>query len=229
VRERTWLTCDSPTQMLEQLARRRSQRKLRLLAAACCRRVWHLLEDERLRAAVEASERFADGEITPAAFDRARAAARKATQTSRQPSAERYVGAAVLTVVCREPSRLCWAPNDLLIAVSRSAAWHRYQQGGKHPSDRAAAQREKGPFCDLIRCIFGNPFRPPALNPAWRTPAVVALARTIYEERRFEELPVLADALEEVGCADEAFLGHIRGPGPHVRGCHALDLILDRE
>jgi hypothetical protein len=93
--------------MLEHLARRRSQRKLRLLAAACCRRVWHLLEDERLRDAVEASEQFADGEISPAAFDRARAAARKATQTCKQPSAERYVGSAVLTVVCREPSRLC--------------------------------------------------------------------------------------------------------------------------
>jgi hypothetical protein len=40
-------------------------------------------------------------------------------------------------------------------------------------------------------------------------------------------LVVLADALEEAGCQDWEFLAHLRGPGPHVRGCWALDLILD--
>jgi hypothetical protein len=69
VRERTWLAYDSPTRMLEHLTRRRCQRKLRLLAAAWCRRVWHLLGDERLQAAEEAGERFADGEVRPADFD----------------------------------------------------------------------------------------------------------------------------------------------------------------
>jgi hypothetical protein len=80
----------------------------------------------------------------------------------------------------------------------------------------------------LIRCLFGNPFRPTCLSPAWRTPQALALARTAYGERQFEELPVLADALEEAGCADEAILSHLRGPGPHVRGCWAVDLVLDR-
>ncbi len=74
-----------------------------------------------------------------------------------------------------------------------------------------------------------DPWRPVRVEPAWRTAAVVALARAVYEEGRWAELPVLADALEEAGCADVALLGHLRGPGPHARGCWALDLLLTRE
>jgi hypothetical protein len=46
--------------------------------------------------------------------------------------------------------------------------------------------------------------------------------------RRFEDLPVLADLLEEAGCTDAALLGHLRGPGPHILGCHALDAVLGK-
>jgi hypothetical protein len=79
-----------------------------------------------------------------------------------------------------------------------------------------------------LRDIFGNPFQTVSFDPTWRTPSVVALARTAYEERRFEDLPLLADALEEAGCTDEAILAHCRGPGPHVRGCWVVDLLLAR-
>jgi hypothetical protein len=40
---------------------------------------------------------------------------------------------------------------------------------------------------------------------------------------------VLADALEEAGCGDGELLGHLRGPGDHVRGCRAVDLLSGRE
>src|SRR5205807_9968252 len=83
-------------------------------------------------------------------------------------------------------------------------------------------------LCDLLRCVIGNPFRPASVAPAWRTPSVMALACAAYEDRRFEDLPLLADALEEAGCTDAAILAHCRGPGPHVRGCWALDLILSK-
>ena len=55
------------------------------------------------------------------------------------------------------------------------------------------------------------------------------LARTIYDDRRFDLLPILADALEEAGCGDAEILAHCRGPGPHVRGCWAVDLVLGKE
>jgi hypothetical protein len=52
------------------------------------------------------------------------------------------------------------------------------------------------------------------------------LAASIYEERAFDSLPILADALEEAGCADDAILGHLRTTGWHFRGCWALDALL---
>jgi hypothetical protein len=49
-----------------------------------------------------------------------------------------------------------------------------------------------------------------------------------YEGDQFDDVPILADALEEGGCTDAAILGDLRGPGPHGRGCHALDSILGK-
>lgn len=80
----------------------------------------------------------------------------------------------------------------------------------------------------LVRDAFGNPFRPVALDPSWRTEAVVALAEGIYAERAFERMPVLADALEDAGCAHADILSHCRGDGPHVRGCWVVDLLTGR-
>jgi hypothetical protein len=74
----------------------------------------------------------------------------------------------------------------------------------------------------------GNPFRPVALDPSWLTPTVKSLAKAIYEDRTFSDLPLLADALEEAGCTSETILCHLRGPGPHVLGCWALDLLLGK-
>ncbi|MBN9522438.1 hypothetical protein J0H58_28615 [bacterium] len=83
--------------------------------------------------------------------------------------------------------------------------------------------REEQP---LLHDVFGNPFRPAAFDPAWRTEAVFALARQVSESRDFATMPVLADALEDAGCADAAVLAHCRGGGPHVRGCWVVDLVL---
>jgi hypothetical protein len=83
----------------------------------------------------------------------------------------------------------------------------------------------------LIRDVFGNPFRPVVIDPAWLAwngGAVVKMARVIYDERRFEELPILADALEEAGCADGVLLEHLRSGSVHARGCWALDAVLGK-
>jgi hypothetical protein len=55
------------------------------------------------------------------------------------------------------------------------------------------------------------------------------LAQVIYDERRFADLPILADALEEAGCTNTDILDHCRLPGEHVRGCWVVDLILRKE
>ena len=81
----------------------------------------------------------------------------------------------------------------------------------------------------LLRDIFGNPFRPVAADPKWLTSAVVGLAQAIYEERAFDRMPILADALEEAGCDNADVLNHCRQPGEHVRGCWVVDLVLGKE
>ncbi|HVK19447.1 MAG TPA: hypothetical protein VM533_21110 [Fimbriiglobus sp.] len=88
---------------------------------------------------------------------------------------------------------------------------------------------ESDALAGRFRDIFGNPFRPVTADSSWLTSTVVALARTIYHEWAFDRLPILADALEEAGCDDADVLTHLRGDGPHARGCWAVDLVLGKE
>ncbi len=88
---------------------------------------------------------------------------------------------------------------------------------------------------ELLRDIFGNPFRPRRVSPAWQTAEAVRLTQAVYDDRQLpvgtldaDRLAVLADALEDAGCDQPDLLGHLRGPGPHVRGCWAVDLLLGK-
>jgi hypothetical protein len=109
------------------------------------------------------------------------------------------------------------------------------------PSDEAgleAMRRAEAPATELVREIFGNPGRSTKLDHAWlawNNGTIGRLARVIYEERTLpagtldlSRLAVLADALEDAGCTDAGILNHLRSPGPHVRGCAALDLLLEK-
>jgi hypothetical protein len=121
-------------------------------------------------------------------------------------------------------------------ATTSPAAW----SAARNAAD-ASARIEGAPpehpqgQCDLLRDIFASPFRPAAVCPACLTPQVVALARAAYDRRHLpsgelgpDRLAVLADALEEAGCTDPDLLNHLRPPGPHVRGCWAIDLLLGK-
>jgi hypothetical protein len=107
-----------------------------------------------------------------------------------------------------------------------------------------AVHSEESEQAALMRCVWGNPYRPASLDPAWlawKERTIPKLAQAIYEDRDLpsghldvSRLGILADALEDAGCSDAGcsdagLLGHLRGPGPHVRGCWGLDLILGRE
>jgi hypothetical protein len=127
--------------------------------------------------------------------------------------------------------------TDDLAARRPHAVAHQSAFEAAHNSAMDISLRTKQPrLAGLLRCVFGNPFRKPSFDPAWRTPDAVGLARALYEERSLPDgalddarLAVLADALEDAGCTDPRILAHGRGPGPHVRGCWVVDLVLARE
>jgi hypothetical protein len=82
----------------------------------------------------------------------------------------------------------------------------------------------------ILRDVFGPlPLHAVTLKPAWRTSNVTALAQSIYDDRAFDRLPILADALEDAGCDNADILNHCRSGGEHVRGCWAVDLVLEKE
>jgi hypothetical protein len=97
------------------------------------------------------------------------------------------------------------------------------------PFWRRAEAAERQVLASLVRDVFGNPFRPVKFAPAWRTITAVALANLMYGSRDFSPMPILADALHDAGCDNAAILDHCRGPGPHVRGCWVVDLVLGKE
>jgi hypothetical protein len=250
--EAEWLACAELGPMLESLQGKASARKSRLFACACCRRVWHLLTDERSRAAVETAERFADGLADEDELVDAWDGAIEAND----PNAPDVANAAVTAAGLSEPvphrlaGEAAFEAADAVaypaFRAAADAALGAYEPGpdGYHTDDECEAARkvahaahaavfavEEAEQAKLLRCVFGNPFRPLAVRPdwlAWNDGAVPKLAAAIYEERAFDRLPVLADALEEAGCTDGDLLGHCRRPGEHARGCWAVDLLLGK-
>ncbi len=206
-----WQTASDPAAMLGWLHKqgKLSDRKARLFSVAVCRRIWPLLTDERSRKAVEVAERYADGLDTAEELGAACRAAASAW------GAVQYAADAAASVGDEDV-----VPTAIL--ATDAAAYATEEQT---VADRRA---EEAAQADLLRDLVA-PFRTAALNAACRTPEVLALATTIYELRSFDRLPELADALVRTGCNDAELLDHLRGPGPHAKGCWALDIVLDRE
>ncbi|MBA4192102.1 MAG: hypothetical protein C0467_29335 [Planctomycetaceae bacterium] len=80
-----------------------------------------------------------------------------------------------------------------------------------------------------MRCVFGNPFRPAVIGSGCRTATVLALARSIYTERAFDQMSILGDALQDADCEDADVIDHCRKSGPHDRGCWVIDCLLEHD
>lgn len=247
--EAEWLACTNPYKMLDFLGQRASQRKLRLFACACCRRIWHLLPDERSRWAVEFGERLADGEESAEAQLAALRETRHALRAARQKPFS-WAMRAALHLVTR--AKTAEAPAEAALAVEQAMAWEvnadREPAGilcfesvlslsGPRGRIFEAWENERTSQCELVRDIFGNPFSPPApIAPSLLTPRVLTLVLASYNERNLPagtldhaRLAALAAALEEAGCKDAGLLAHLRSEAPHVRGCWVTDLLLGKE
>jgi hypothetical protein len=216
--EREWLESNDPVPMSEFLRRKKSRRKQRLFACACCRMVWEEIP-LAWRQAVEVSEGYADDMMSKDQLLKAVTAA-----VSPWTAVSYAAQAAVFACDTTHSSHLVTRCAARSVASKEGGLW-----------DPGILSRE----ASLLRDVF-TPFgRTRAINPAWLSrngSTVRKLAQGIYSERDLPEgtldvsrLRILADALEEAGCADQAILFHLRGPGPHVRGCWVVDLVLDKK
>lgn len=228
--EAEWLGNTDPRAVLKFFQGRSSERKLRLFACACCYRLSTLIIDERVKNTLLIAEQFADGLVSDQERSNARKVAQQASESKfvtskpKLPKEKRRAVAAVYYAAARDAFEAAYNASDLAVdALIWNAGGH------NHCDWRAIQQSEHSCQMSTIRCIFGNPFRPVSIESAWLAPNVVALAQAIYNERAFDRLPELANALVVVGCEDKQILGHCRSEGPHVRGCWVVDLMLGKE
>jgi GAF domain-containing protein len=222
--EAEWLACSDARRMLEYLRDTASERKLRLFGCACCRRIWHLLSEVDSRTAVEVAEKFADGLERKSTLATARSRARRLAVAQRGAAYSAWRAAF---------EKIRAAIVHLALGTVWSASYKSWY--GIMSADMDDVEREEGAVVALLREIFDNPFSVVPFDPNWRTQTVRRLAQAAYDEPQLpsaelkqDRLAILADALEDAGCSEPRILSHLRGPGPHMRGCFVTDLLLDK-
>jgi hypothetical protein len=202
-----------------------SDRKLRLFAVACCRRVWNLLTPQQ-QGQVGAAEQFADGRID-----------KKQLKDSRGPIPARFPDPAHEATQVGSWTAARQGAHHAKIAAG-AAAWHARQRQGASETRILARARDEAWAVErkaqsaILRDLSAHLVRPVAVDRRWLTwngGTIPTLAQAIYDDRAFDRLPILADALEEAGCADVDLLAHCRSGGEHARGCWVVDLLLGKE
>ncbi len=245
------LASDHPYRMYRMFRHRASTRQIRLFMAACCRLHPDAYFDPRIAHALAAIERCADDPRAEAEAEAAWSELMILSQSLRDPARltgeiaqaiqavwqlldEHWVGEEYHNVQHALSHAVYLSlrehPGDVFTGGEGDAAEYcakavEAAERLKRSGAEAGGEEIRHRIVYLLEDIFGDPFRQVAFETEWRTATVLALARGIYADGTFDQLPILADALEDAGCADEELLGHCRGPGPHVRGCWAIDLL----
>jgi hypothetical protein len=211
--EAEWLAATDPRPMLDFLRGKASDRRLRLFACACCRYFFFDPHGGDIQAEdfiLEPTGWFVDGVFGEREREIAETEAQSLDDYGFYAAHKRE---ALIAVAAR--------------AFSILRVWSALEEFSN--SQGCYGNELHGKGCEFLRCIFGNPFRPVAVEPSWLPSTVVALATGIYEDRGFDRMPILADALQDAGCDSDDILNHCRRQGEHVRGCWALDLVLGKE
>jgi hypothetical protein len=221
--EEEWLESPKRKDVREYLSMTSSERKLRLLLCG-----WYRLrgevDDPGVQAALSVSERFADG-----------------LATAEELNDAWYTANQLLDILVLKADTSGLDDKELrgfddYCAVMRLAVYaaaHDVRAVSleviRDYGDPLIARLWNPEELALIRCVFGNPFRPPSQDASWATGnggGAIQLAQAIYDERAFDRMPILADALEDAGCTNQDILAHCRGGAEHVRGCWVVDLLL---
>lgn len=243
--ETEWFQDGNWERHFENVSSRINPRKQRLLAAGFCRQIWPFIEDKEVRDAIVLAEQAADHRAAVAEIERVRNQCR-VLAVKRGQRAEQHIDANDPESVFLEEFQqdIAWIGAfvtagqfrieeigrrtrqlSMLASHALSPRWLReLAEGLGLVSVESILRLQRDVLFDLV----GNPFRPVAFDPAWRTAAVVAIAVPMLEAGDFSAMPVLADALEDAGCEHEQVLAHCRGEGPHFRGCWVVDGVLGK-
>lgn len=247
--EQEWLACSDPQKMLDLLRSRgkHSLRKFRLFAVACCRKITSLmLKTKYGYRGVIIAERLADGLPVEEKLEEFRnhlfvdydfcRIDCEAPPTKLDAIIHSAGGAAYHSLdeesAFLDETELTGGPgiSQVIYRVAMAVTHWARRTDWAWPKEAVHRRQIKG-LVPVVHEVFGNPFRPPILDPRWLTwqeATIPRLARAIYDEWAFDRLPILADALEEAGCHASDILAHCRQPGDHVRGCWAVDAILGK-
>jgi hypothetical protein len=231
VDESLWLAAVDPAPMLEFLSRRVSTRKQRLFACACVRRHWTAIRLPQQRRAVERAEAYADRLARWAELEEL------AEEIMRSILGDPpFFEAPLYDASTYTMGRDIRATSLAALASLQQFAYRMAVYGGLPGTDetleaRAGADDERRAQTVVLREIVGNPFRPIVVDLlwlGWNDRCVPKLARRIYDDRSWEQMPILADALEDAGCREPVVIEHCRITEGHFRGCWVLDLLLGR-
>jgi hypothetical protein len=202
--EAEWLACTDPQKMLDFVKDIGTRRKLRLFLCAHVRMAWSPIHDFRSRLA-DVLELLAD--LLPGSVEALAAMIQEMNEFQRSCIERQDFERAAYFRECFDLLKLARQPDTGMRLDARKFD------------------------CPTLHDLFGNPFRPVSANPAWlawNDGTIPELAQAIYNQRAFDRLPVLADALEVAGCTNADILTHCRSEGPHVRGCWVVDLLLGK-
>jgi hypothetical protein len=213
VNEQDWQACKDPAIMFAHMSGSgTSTRKWRLLACACARECWEKITDPRVTECIVVAERYAD----------------RMAREVEMLKAHNECASSLACFVTANRAACEAATLNAEVAASRARAYA--VDAAREAEGQPGRIRTWNKQCEYFRCIFGLlPFRPVTMNQSWLTTNVVSLAQAIYDHRRFQDMPILADALEDAGCTNEEVLAHCRGEKLHVRGCWVVDLVLGKE
>jgi hypothetical protein len=236
--EQEWLSSDDLGKLIYFLPST-GERKWRLFTVACCHTIQSLLHDRRSLNAIDVIERIADGEASSHELEVIHEAACEALAESKPERKKWPVEdiARVISLPKRDAKGSAQGTAGWVTLTVGQRAW-KAAAGEKNrrwqkKTMRTAWNEERRRQCSLLRDIFHNPFQQfPCIDSAWvawNDRTIHKLAHLIYDEKVFDRLPILADALEKAGCTNPDILNHCRMPGPHVRGCWVVDLLLGKE
>jgi hypothetical protein len=220
-----WLHGVKLTPMMNWLRRRGTQRQFYLAGCAAIRAIEDQLPDPKYAELIALVEQYADGLV-------AREQLSRVYRCREAEAFEEHLALQNQGLGSRRRSRQTALIFAAVHAAMPEEAWCA-AISGMATATAAGKRSEIWPQqCAILRDIFGNPFQPvPRVNPAWltwREGTVARIAQALYEQRSFDQLPILADALQDAGCENVVFLNHCRLPGLHVRGCWLLDLLLGK-